>query len=97
LACSRPTEAFVRFDGDEVGPTHRRRRPPPNGYVIQDGGLFPHLSARDNVTLMARHRGWDAARIQLRVDELVALTRFPADALARFRSSCRVASASASA
>jgi len=52
--------------------------------VIQDGGLFPHLSARDNVTLMARHRGWDAARIQLRVDELVALTRFPADALARF-------------
>jgi osmoprotectant transport system ATP-binding protein len=53
------------------------------GYVIQDGGLFPHLSARDNVTLMARHLGWEAARIEARLRELVALTRFPADALGR--------------
>ena len=29
------------------------------GYVIQDGGLFPHLSARDNVTLMARYLRWE--------------------------------------
>ena len=29
------------------------------GYVIQDGGLFPHLTARDNVVLMARYLGWD--------------------------------------
>ena len=28
------------------------------GYVIQDGGLFPHLSARENVTIMARYLGW---------------------------------------
>jgi osmoprotectant transport system ATP-binding protein len=79
-----PDGGVVRFDGAEVGPQTvdavRRR----TGYVIQDGGLFPHLTARDNVTLMARHRGWDGARIQLRVDELVALTRFPAAALARF-------------
>jgi osmoprotectant transport system ATP-binding protein len=53
------------------------------GYVIQDGGLFPHLSARDNVTLMARHVGWDGARVDRRLAELVALTRFPADALTR--------------
>ena len=30
------------------------------GYVIQDGGLFPHLTARDNVIIMARHLGWVA-------------------------------------
>ena len=28
------------------------------GYVVQDGGLFPHLDARGNVTLMARHLRW---------------------------------------
>ncbi len=84
LGLLAPDMGVVRFDGAEVGPrtvdTVRGR----TGYVIQDGGLFPHLTARGNVTLMARHRGWDAARIQRRVDELVALTRFPADALARF-------------
>ncbi len=30
------------------------------GYVVQDGGLFPHLTARGNVELMARHLGWRA-------------------------------------
>ena len=30
------------------------------GYVVQDGGLFPHLTAAGNVTLMARHLGWPA-------------------------------------
>jgi osmoprotectant transport system ATP-binding protein len=51
------------------------------GYVIQDGGLFPHLSARENVCLPARDR--PAAQVAARVAELVELTRFPADALGR--------------
>jgi osmoprotectant transport system ATP-binding protein len=54
------------------------------GYVIQDGGLFPHLTAAENVTLMARHLRWDPARAAKRLDELSALTRFPTDALARY-------------
>ena len=32
------------------------------GYVIQDGGLFPHLNARDNVILVARYLGWEKDR-----------------------------------
>jgi osmoprotectant transport system ATP-binding protein len=51
--------------------------------VIQDGGLFPHLTARGNVSLLARHLGWPAARIDARVADLAALTRLPADALDR--------------
>ena len=43
------------------------------GYVIQEGGLFPHLTGRDNVALLARHLGWSADRIAARVDELAAL------------------------
>ena len=54
------------------------------GYVIQDGGLFPHLTAAENVTLMARHLRWDPPRAAKRLGELAALTRFPADALARY-------------
>jgi osmoprotectant transport system ATP-binding protein len=54
------------------------------GYVIQDGGLFPHLSARNNVTLMARYLGWEAARIESRLVELAELTRFPIEGLDRF-------------
>src|SRR5262252_10897060 len=42
------------------------------GYVIQDGGLFPHLTAAENVTLMARHLRWDPARTAKRLDELAA-------------------------
>ncbi|MGO9915578.1 MAG: ATP-binding cassette domain-containing protein [Isosphaeraceae bacterium] len=54
------------------------------GYVIQDGGLFPHFTARDNVILMARYLRWSRARIDNRLAELADLTRFPSDGLDRF-------------
>lgn len=78
-----PDSGTVTFDGTPLtsSTTHGVRLR--TGYVIQDGGLFPHLTARGNVTLMARHLGWDRARIESRVNELAALTRFPADGLER--------------
>lgn len=54
------------------------------GYVIQEGGLFPHLTAQENVSLVASHIGWNRDRIQERVAELCDLTKFPVDALDRF-------------
>lgn len=54
------------------------------GYVIQEGGLFPHLTAQGNVTLMANYLGWKKARIQQRLAELMILTRFPRDAMDRY-------------
>ena len=54
------------------------------GYVIQDGGLFPHLTARRNVLLMSQHLGRDSDAMDARVAELCALTRFPPDALDRY-------------
>ena len=80
----RPDEGSVRFEGAEVTPenvlTLRRRM----GYVIQDGGLFPHLTAHANVDLMARYLGWSAERIASRVARLIDLTQFPPDGLDRF-------------
>ncbi len=54
------------------------------GYVIQDGGLFPHLTARGNVTLIAKHLGHARDTTAARVAELAALTRFPTDGLDRY-------------
>jgi osmoprotectant transport system ATP-binding protein len=47
------------------------------GYVIQDGGLFPHLTAYQNVWLVGREAGWSDERIRARVEELAALAKLP--------------------
>ena len=54
------------------------------GYVIQDGGLFPHLTARANVALRARHLGWSSDRIDARMKELGAVTRLSEAELGRY-------------
>jgi osmoprotectant transport system ATP-binding protein len=54
------------------------------GYVIQEGGLFPHLTARRNAALVARYLGWDRVRIEERINELAELTQFPREGLDRF-------------
>ena len=54
------------------------------GYVIQEGGLFPHLTARQNVLLLARHIGRAERQNRARFEELCELTHFPADHSERF-------------
>jgi osmoprotectant transport system ATP-binding protein len=56
------------------------------GYVVQDGGLFPHLTALENVSLVARTLQWPAARIRARVGELAELVRLSDKTLARYPS-----------
>ncbi len=82
LGLLRPDDGEARFLGDPIGPgDHVTRRR--IGYVVQGGGLFPHLTAAANAMLVARHLGWPAERARARLAELAALTRLPADALAR--------------
>lgn len=80
----RTDSGMLRFAGQEIAdgswPDVRRQI----GYVIQDGGLFPHLTARKNVTLMARHLKWDAGKIEARVRELAALVQLEDAQLDRF-------------
>jgi osmoprotectant transport system ATP-binding protein len=54
------------------------------GYVIQDGGLFPHLTAKGNVTLLAHFLGQDDASINSRLDELCLLTKIEPKLLDRY-------------
>ena len=74
----------IQFEGTQITKTNilelRRRM----GYVIQDGGLFPHLTARANVSLLASHLGWEQSRMDERVTELADLTRLPKLALDRY-------------
>jgi osmoprotectant transport system ATP-binding protein len=54
------------------------------GYVPQDGGLFPHISGKNNVALVAKLRGWRKARIDGRVEELRRIVDLDPEILTRF-------------
>jgi osmoprotectant transport system ATP-binding protein len=79
-----PDSGSIEFDGKPVTAstiTALRRR---IGYVIQEGGLFPHLTARANVLLMARHIGKSEKETHHRLLELSELTRFSENLLSRY-------------
>jgi len=84
LGLITPDAGSITVDDVEVAEATRgeiRRR---TGFVIQDGGLFPHLTGRDNAILpMVRDR-WTAARIDARLRELAELVELDADMLDRF-------------
>jgi osmoprotectant transport system ATP-binding protein len=80
----KPDTGAVHFDGRKIGPANILDVRRGMGYVIQEGGLFPHLTARGNVTLMASYLGWPKSRSEERLGKLVELTRFPLEALDRF-------------
>ena len=68
-----PDSGEVLVDGISTrawDPVELRRR---TGYVIQDAGLFPHLTVADNVATVPRLLEWPAARVSARVDELLTL------------------------
>ena len=72
-----PTAGTIRVDGRDT-----RERPVTElrrsiGYVIQQGGLLPHLTVAENVATVPRLLRWDRARIRARVDELLELVGLP--------------------
>ena len=81
---SEPSAGTVRCAGEDVraaDPIALRRR---IGYVFQGVGLFPHLTVAENIAITPRLIGWERARIEARVGEMLALVRLPADYGGRF-------------
>ena len=77
-----PTGGEVRVEGKSTtawDPIALRRR---IGYVIQEGGLFPHFTIARNVGLVPALAGWDQARITERVRELLSLVGLDPDRFA---------------
>ena len=74
-----PTEGRVVLGDDDVtdidGDELRRRI----GYVIQAGGLFPHMTVAANIAIVPKMLGWSKDRITARVDELLELVSLDPD------------------
>src|SRR5580704_16174225 len=78
-----PTSGRILIAGENVlaqDPVVMRRG---IGYVIQQGGLFPHRRVFDNVAVVPRLLGWDSARVDRRVNELLELVGLEPKSYAR--------------
>jgi osmoprotectant transport system ATP-binding protein len=81
-----PTLGTVRVSGratTQWDPIRLRRG---IGYVIQDGGLFPHFTVERNIALVPTIEGWNKERVQARVRELLALVGLDANLASRYPS-----------
>ncbi|MDM8559737.1 ATP-binding cassette domain-containing protein [Candidatus Parabeggiatoa sp. HSG14] len=76
----------VYFEDVQITPKNALELRHKMGYVIQEGGLFPHLTAYQNISLMAHYLGWTEDRIGKQVTKLTQLTQFPPEGLNRFPS-----------
>jgi osmoprotectant transport system ATP-binding protein len=68
-----PSAGFVRVEGRATtcwDPIKLRRR---IGYVIQEGGLFPHFTVEENIGLIPKLENWPPERVRLRVQEMLAM------------------------
>lgn len=79
-----PDGGSISFEGTEISAANILEIRRQMGYVIQEGGLFPHLNVRDNVTLMARYLRREHAWIASRLAELAQLVRLPQELMKRF-------------
>jgi osmoprotectant transport system ATP-binding protein len=83
-----PTSGQILINGEDISdkdPVQLRRN---IGYVIQQIGLLPHMTIKDNITLVPRLKGWEKERYEKKVDELLDLvgldpeafkSRFPSE------------------
>jgi osmoprotectant transport system ATP-binding protein len=79
----KPTTGSVEFENEVVTADNIKRLRLKMGYVIQDGGLFPHLTARDNILLVARYLKKEAAA-DTYLKQLIELTQLPLSCLRRY-------------
>jgi osmoprotectant transport system ATP-binding protein len=73
------TSGDVRIDGRSVRSLDETELRRGIGYVIQQVGLFPHMTVAENVATVPRLLGWSKSEIAERVDELLDLVDLPAD------------------
>ena len=86
LGLIQPDSGSVHVDDERITEANSEAIRRKIGYVIQRGGLFPHLTARQNVTIVARYLGWSKERIHSRVSELLQLAHLPESAINRLPS-----------
>ena len=74
-----PTEGTVHFDGTDISELDEIELRRQVGYVIQEIGLFDHMTVGENIATVPELKDWDEGRIDERVDELLDLMDMPAE------------------
>ncbi len=83
---AEPDSGTIHVDGQALTHANVESIRQKLGYVIQEGGLFPHLTAGENILLMPKYLKVPRDTAAARLSELCALTRFPEDGLERYPS-----------
>jgi osmoprotectant transport system ATP-binding protein len=81
-----PTAGDVRVNGRRTADWDPIRLRRSIGYVIQDGGLFPHFTVERNIALVPRIENWPQARVEARVRELLSTVGLSEDLASRYPS-----------
>jgi osmoprotectant transport system ATP-binding protein len=79
-----PTTGWIEINGKKLTRDALDKIRQRMGYVIQSGDLFPHLTARQNISLVAQELRLGIDEITVRMEHLCALTRFPGGLLDRY-------------
>lgn len=80
---SEPTSGIVEIDGQNImdrKPSELRRQ---IGYVIQQTGLFPHMTIAANIAVVPDLLGWDKSRTEQRINELLTIVGLPPEDYAK--------------
>lgn len=72
-----PTGGTIYLGGTNIRKLKATKLRQQIGYVIQQSGLFPHMTVADNIAVVPKLLGWSNPQIQMRIDELLTLVRLP--------------------
>ncbi|HIK54855.1 MAG TPA: ABC transporter ATP-binding protein [Synechococcales cyanobacterium M55_K2018_004] len=72
-----PTSGTIYLHGHDIRRIQSTKLRQQIGYVIQQSGLFPHMTVAQNVAVVPSLLGWSRAKIQSRIDELLTLVKLP--------------------
>ena len=74
-----PTVGKIYLNGTDIRQMKVTELRQQIGYVIQQSGLFPHMTVAENIAVVPKLLGWSRAKIQSRADELLTLIKLPPD------------------
>ncbi|MBD0345668.1 MAG: ABC transporter ATP-binding protein [Coleofasciculus sp. Co-bin14] len=72
-----PTSGTIYLDGTDIRKLPVTKLRQQIGYVIQQSGLFPHMTVAENIAVVPKLLGWSRTKYQQRIDELLALVELP--------------------
>ncbi len=80
----KPDNGQVKHNGNIINAANLMQFRRKIGYVVQEGGLFPHLTVFDNISIMSKEFKEEKFNVQKRVEELCRLTKFPMELIHKY-------------